>query len=247
VRRVKGEKDGNLPWDDIDTVLLDMDGTLLDKHFDDYFWEQYLPEHYSLRHDLGLEQARAELLARYQRTAGSLLWADLDHWSRELGFDLVALKEQLASLIVLRPRVESFLDRCRQAGKQLYLVTNAHHRTLALKLGRVDLASRLDRIVHAGSDAGRPELPALPPVAAINRAKEEPEFWLELQGLLAFDPARSLLVDDSEAVLATAASCGIRHLRHIARPSSRLPARFSPRFPSIEHFDEIMPPLPGAW
>ena len=26
-------------WPTIKTVLLDMDGTLLDKHFDDYFWE----------------------------------------------------------------------------------------------------------------------------------------------------------------------------------------------------------------
>lgn len=229
-------------WDEIDSVLLDMDGTLLDKHFDDYFWEQYLPEHYSLRHDIGLEQARVELLARYQRTAGSLLWADLDHWSRELGFDLVELKSHVAALITLRPRVEPFLARCREAGKRLYLVTNAHHRTLALKLGQVDLGRRLDRIVHAGAAAPAGILTDGAPVFAINRAKEEREFWRELRQLLGLDPTRCLLVDDSEAVLAAAADFGIRHLCHIARPSSRQPARYSSRFPSIGHFDEILPP-----
>src|SRR5690606_507131 len=28
----------SLPWNQIDTVLLDMDGTLLDLHFDNHFW-----------------------------------------------------------------------------------------------------------------------------------------------------------------------------------------------------------------
>jgi FMN phosphatase YigB (HAD superfamily) len=33
-----------IPLDEIKYVLLDMDGTLLDKYFDDYFWEHLLPE-----------------------------------------------------------------------------------------------------------------------------------------------------------------------------------------------------------
>jgi len=35
-----------VPLNDIKYVLLDMDGTLLDKYFDDYFWEHLLPERY---------------------------------------------------------------------------------------------------------------------------------------------------------------------------------------------------------
>ncbi len=36
-----------IPLADIRYVLLDMDGTLLDKYFDDYFWEHLLPEKYA--------------------------------------------------------------------------------------------------------------------------------------------------------------------------------------------------------
>ena len=32
-----------LNWDGIDDVLLDMDGTLLDRHFDNFFFEEELP------------------------------------------------------------------------------------------------------------------------------------------------------------------------------------------------------------
>lgn len=33
-----------LAWQEIDTVLLDMDGTLIDLHFDNYFWQRLVPE-----------------------------------------------------------------------------------------------------------------------------------------------------------------------------------------------------------
>ncbi|HBT55971.1 MAG TPA: haloacid dehalogenase, partial [Pseudomonas sp.] len=32
-----------LNWNAIDTVLLDMDGTLLDLHFDNHFWLEHMP------------------------------------------------------------------------------------------------------------------------------------------------------------------------------------------------------------
>ena len=71
-------------WRQIDTVLLDMDGTLLDRHFDDFFWERYVPEVYGRKHALPFANAQKELLARYKQEEGTLAWTDLDHWSREL-------------------------------------------------------------------------------------------------------------------------------------------------------------------
>ncbi|MGI6656496.1 MAG: HAD family hydrolase [Desulfobulbus sp.] len=215
-----------VPWERIDTVLFDMDGTLLDRHFDDYFWEQYLPEHYSLSHDLPIAEARIRLLARYRSVRDTLAWADLDFWSRELELDLPELKQRIASLIAVRPGVPALLAHCRDAGKRLFLVTNAHHRSLALKLRQTALAPWFDRIVCAQE---------------VGVAKEEPVFWPRLQTMLAYDPRQTLLVDDSEQVLRSACRGGPAYLLFVAKPSSRRPARHSTLFPSIESFREILP------
>ena len=110
-----------------------MDGTLLDRHFDDYFWEQYLPEHYSLVHDVSVDEAKKELLARYQKVRDTLDWADLDFWSRELGLDLQELKMRINHLIGVHPYVLEFFEFCLKSRKKLYLITNAHSRSLSIK------------------------------------------------------------------------------------------------------------------
>ena len=145
-----------LPWEAIDTVLLDMDGTLLDKHFDDYFWEQYVPEHYSLLHDIPVEEARTQLRARYHSVRDTLDWSDLNYWSRELGLDLQELKLRINHLIGVHPYVVEFLEYCLKLRKKLYLVTNAHPCSLAIKLEKTAIGFYLLRVLklpilaHAG-------------------------------------------------------------------------------------------------
>ena len=57
-----------LPWPDIDTVLLDMDGTLLDLHFDNHFWLELLPQRYAELHGISRAMAELELAPAVQRT-----------------------------------------------------------------------------------------------------------------------------------------------------------------------------------
>ena len=214
------------PWSEIDTVLLDMDGTLLDKHFDDYFWEQYVPEHYSLVHNLSVEEAKEQLLARYHQVKETLDWSDLDFWSRELGMDLQELKLRINHLIGVHPYVVDFLEFCIKNNKKLYLITNAHSRTLSIKQEKTAIGPWFDRIVCAGE---------------VGAAKEEPVFWERLQGMLGYDKQRTLLVDDTEQVLFTAQDHGLRYLLFVARPSSRQRVQYSCNFPSIEYFKELLP------
>lgn len=213
-------------WKAIDTVLLDMDGTLLDKHFDDYFWEQYVPEHYSLLKDISIEEAKGQLLARYQAVKETLDWSDLNFWSRELGMDLRELKLRISHFIAVHPFVVDFLKYCLRSRKKLYLVTNAHPYALAIKLEKTALGSWFDRIICAEE---------------VGAAKEEPRFWVKLEGILQFDATRTLLVDDSEKVLITAKEHGLGHLLFVAQPSSRQPVQYSCHFPSIRSFKELLP------
>ncbi|HOP18299.1 MAG TPA: haloacid dehalogenase, partial [Gammaproteobacteria bacterium] len=71
-----------LDWNDIDTVLLDMDGTLLDLHFDNHFWLEHVPRRYAEARGIGLEESSRELMARYQDIQGTLEWYCVDHWTR---------------------------------------------------------------------------------------------------------------------------------------------------------------------
>ena len=212
-------------WSVIDTVLLDMDGTLLDKHFDDYFWESYVPEIYARKHGFEKEEAREQLLATYKKMEGTLEWTDLDYWSRELGLDIPALKMQVDHLIQVHPHVVDFLKYCRMIGKKIHLVTNAHGKTLAIKMRRTAIGGYFDRIVCA---------------AEVGMAKEETVFWQQLEKMLGFDRQRTLLADDNENVLLAARRYGMAVLLFVARPSSQSPVRYSTAFPSILSFKELI-------
>ncbi len=212
-------------WPEIAWVLLDMDGTLLDKHFDDYFWESLVPEQYALRQGLALADSRDLVFARYKKQEGTLNWTDIDFWSRELDLDIPALKEGIRHLIEVHPDTEDFLRFLREQGKQVALVTNAHYKTLSLKMNHVGLLDYFDEVVSS-FDLGAP--------------KEELRFWEILQERLGFDPAAALLVDDNAEALAAARAFGIKYPYFKAKSSSRQEAESHPDFTSIESFHELM-------
>ncbi len=209
----------------ITTVLLDMDGTLLDRYFDDYFWEHLLPEKYAEKHHMTFGRAKEELLSRYKMHEGTLNWTDIDFWSRELSFDIPALKEQIRHLIEVHPHVEDFLDMLRRQGKGVFLLTNAHYKVMDLKLRKTDLGRFFDRCITA-FEMGHP--------------KESLEFWQKVEGLLGFDRKRALFIDDTAAVLKTARDFGIGHLLLKARPNSRREVETPEGFTVLKDFSELI-------
>jgi HAD superfamily hydrolase (TIGR01509 family) len=209
----------------IDTVLLDMDGTLLDLHFDNYFWTEYVPRIYAERHQLSDEESSAHLHGEFSAEQGTLQWYCLDHWSQRLDLDIAALKRELQHMISARPFAVEFLSRLHHSHRDVVMVTNAHRKTLDIKMNMVDITGWFDRIVIS-HDLCAP--------------KEEQKFWHRLQTLHPFDPARTLLIDDTEQVLASAQQYGIAHLLTLLQPDSQREKRINTRFPGIHHFDEIM-------
>ncbi len=213
------------PWQDISWVLLDMDGTLLDKHFDDYFWETLVPDEYARKKGLPLALAKDLVYARYQREEGTLNWTDIDFWSRELDLDIPSLKEGIRHLIEVHPDAEAFLQFLRQQGKKVALVTNAHYKTLNLKMNHVGLLDYFDEVISS-FDLGTP--------------KEDMRFWEILQEKISFNPDHTLLVDDNAEVLDSARRYGIKYLLFKAKSSSQQDPESHPDFPSIESFLELM-------
>lgn len=213
------------PWSEVDDVLLDMDGTVLDRHFDNFFFEEELPRRYAKMHGLPFEDARDRLLALYRAVEGELDWTDLHYWTRTLDIDVVALTKEFDHLIEFLPDALDFLGHLRALGKRVHLVTNAHATGVEIKVARTGLDQHVDRIVTAFD---------------VGFLKMRSEFWPDCQRLLGFDPARSLYVDDDEGCLAAADRHGIGHIYHRSKSSSRLPPQPSSRFRSIESFHAIM-------
>ena len=48
----------NVNWNKIESILLDLDGTLLDLNFDLHFWLEYIPKVYSKKHNISFQDAK---------------------------------------------------------------------------------------------------------------------------------------------------------------------------------------------
>lgn len=216
-----------LDWHRIETVLLDMDGTLLDLHYDNHFWLHHVPQRFAEKHCLPFDEAHRRLMTRYQSVAGTMQWYCMDYWTSELDLDIETLKQEVAHLIAVHPHVAPFLERVRSRGKRVVLVTNAHHKSLALKMAKTGLDCYFDAMICA-HEFGIP--------------KEHPDFWQGLQRRETFSPAATLLIDDSLPVLRSARAYGIAHLLAVYRPDSRQPRKNVEDFAAIEDFSQITPP-----
>ena len=209
---------------EVDTVLLDLDGTLLDLHFDNHFWLEYVPVCYAKQHRLPLERAHDFLMQRYNEVKGSLDWYCIEFWTRELGLDIEQLKREVAHKIAVHPFVHDFLQSARKRGKRVVLVTNAHPAALSIKMEKTELVDFFDQIVTSHE---------------LGLAKEQDGFWERLQTVGRYDPDRTLLIDDNHEVLECAERYGIRHLLAIHRPDSKGDEKSHDRYHHLKSFEEI--------
>jgi HAD superfamily hydrolase (TIGR01509 family) len=196
-------------WDAIDTVLLDLDGTLLDQAYDNHIWRDLVPQRFAAGQALDVQAARTEILRRFAATSGTLDYYSIDHWSRELGIDIGALHREARSQVAWLPGAREFLGEVRAAGKRQVLLTNSHPLALAVKHEQTQVLDYLDASVSS-HDFGYP--------------KEDARFWDAAVRRFGFDPARSLFVDDNARMLDAARAAGIRWVygvRHWDSKSTR--------------------------
>ena len=215
-----------LNWAQIDTVLLDMDGTLLDLHFDTYFWQEHLPARYAEIKLIDPAQAKKSIHSKTRSIQGTLKWYSTDYWSQLLDVDIVQLKQEIGHKVALRPSCVGFLDALRAADKNVVMVTNAHHDSLNLKMEITGIASKFDRLIS---------------VHEFSLPKEDPACWQEVHKCHPFERSRTLLIDDNLNALASALEFGIDQVLAIYQPDSQAPMLDVLHYPAIHSFEEIMP------
>jgi len=213
-----------IPFEDVSYVLLDLDGTLLDKRFDDTFWLEFVPERYADANSMSVAEAREHLFTTYRSHEGTLKWTDLDFWSQELRMDIPAMKHELGHLISPLPHAVEFLARMRREGREVHLLTNAHHKSVRLKFQRTGIGRHFNSVLTS-NELGSP--------------KEDAEYWKVAARVAGFDPARSLFIDDTVDVLRAARDFGVRFVVHKARSSSAKAPEGSGEFPYITDFDDL--------
>ncbi|MGY5955072.1 GMP/IMP nucleotidase [Kosakonia sp. BK9b] len=218
----------DIAWQNVDTVLLDMDGTLLDLAFDNFFWQKLVPETYGAKLGLTPEEANKALRQEYHAVQHTLNWYCLDYWSERLGLDICAMTTQQGPGAVLRDDTVPFLDALQKSGKRRILLTNAHPHNLAVKLEHTGLASHLDLLLSTHT-FGYP--------------KEDQRLWHAVVQETGLNPERTLFIDDSEPILDAAAKFGIRYCLGVTNPDSGLAQKSYLRHPGMSDYRHLIPSL----
>jgi HAD superfamily hydrolase (TIGR01509 family) len=212
-------------WGAVEWVILDMDGTLLDLAYDNYFWRELVPQRYAEKNGLTLKHAREVLAPKFLAVQHTLPWYCTDYWSEVTGLNMAALKHEIRERIGPIPGAEDFLKTVRASGRHLWLATNAHRDSWRLKMEYTGFGAYFDHIVSS-HDFGHP--------------KEAAPFWSALRTAYPFDPARSLFVDDSLPVLSAARDYGVGQVLGVRHPDSGGPEHELPGFATVRTVAELV-------
>ena len=210
-----------------ETLMLDMDGTVLDLAFDNFMWLEHIPEEYARKNEMSREAARKELYAQFKRMQGTLDWYCLDNWSDVLDLDILELHRQQHQKICYLSGAREFLQTVADYGIRMLLVTNSHRGTLAIKAEATGIDQYFDSL-YTSHDLGY--------------AKEHQSFWHALHKAESFDLEKTLFADDTVTVLQSAKTYGIRSIVAVTCPDSRRPAKEVADFSGVERLADLISP-----
>lgn len=212
--------------DNCDTLMLDMDGTVLDLAFDNYVWQELVPQRYAELSGISYADAKDFLYSKYRSMHGKLDWYCVDHWSEQTGLDIIAIHREVNGRIAYLPGAKQFLETVSTLNIRLLMVTNAHRDTLAIKTEVTGIADYFDHI-YTSHDIGH--------------AKEDQPFWQALQDAESFDPGRTLFIDDNISVLRSAHQFGVGTLLTVTRPDTTAPIKDGSEFAGVEGVVDLIP------
>ncbi|WP_032093221.1 GMP/IMP nucleotidase [Necropsobacter rosorum] len=212
-------------WSQIQTVILDLDGTLIDLYFDHHFWCDTVPQAYAAKHGLSPAQSRTLLQRHYAEMEQRLEWFSIDFWAQKLDLPLRELLRKQGALTKVRSDVHPFLQALKRMNKQLILLTDSHPFSLQVKLNHCDLAPHFDLCLSSHQ---------------FNAPKTQPLLWTNLQAAHYFDPHKTLFIDDTETVLDRAGDFGIAYTVGVENPDSSMADKTFARHFSVKDYRTLL-------
>jgi putative hydrolase of the HAD superfamily len=180
---------------DIECLLIDMDGVILDNAYDNDFWQNQIPEVIADSKGIAFDDAKRLAIQIFNYKKNTKDWYDVDYWSNMLDIDIEAQKrsEKSFSRISLYDGVIDTLSVLKNKTKMI-LITNAHRKTLNIKLEKYNLAPYFDEMVCAHE---------------LNYVKEDIQLWYMLRSKYRLDYEKTLLVEDTINNINVGLSAGI--------------------------------------
>ncbi len=183
--------------------LIDLDGVILDTSYDNYFWQEYVPLVYAQKNSISKKDAVSFTHSLFNYKKRSKDWYDIDYWSNILDIDISEEKKKKENMLLIRIIEGSLevLTKLRSLNKKLFLVTNAHRKTLDIKLSKYDLSEYFDQLVCSHE---------------LGYIKEDIQFWHLLRNKLGIDYSNSVLIEDTFENITSAHNAGLNKFIYIS-------------------------------
>ena len=176
-------------------MLVDMDGVILDNTYDNNFWQNQIPGVISKNKNISFEDAKRLAVQIFNYKKNTKDWYDVDYWSNMLNVDIEAEKRSSISFdrIQLYEGVTKTLNKLKD-NFRLILITNAHRKTLNIKLEKYDLSPYFENMICAHE---------------LHYVKENIQLWYMLKSRFKLDYTKTLLIEDTINNIKVGLSAGI--------------------------------------
>ena len=213
-----------MKWKAIETFFLDMDGTLLDLAFDNFFWHEHLPKIYAKSKGISFVTAKSEFEQMYKRKENTIQWYSLKHWSDVLQIDLLSELLTTKNEIKILPKVKDFLYLLKKNNIKVFLLTNCPRDMLHVKLSQTKLWGFFDEIVSSED---------------FNFPKESIDFWNILKAKYTYKHDATVFLDDSKNVIDFSVKHGLKKVFLISNPDSSKKSQDTRGYKSIKSVNEL--------
>lgn len=176
-------------------MLVDMDGVILDNTYDNNFWQNQIPGVISKNKNISFEDAKRLAVQIFNYKKNTKDWYDVDYWSNMLNVDIEAEKRSSISFdrIQLYEGVTKTLNKLKD-NFRLILITNAHRKTLNIKLEKYNLSPYFENMICAHE---------------LHYVKENIQLWYMLKSRFKLDYTKTLLIEDTINNIKVGLSAGI--------------------------------------